>query len=55
MTIPTILEAPTKSLVIYGQPDVEGKVKRGLVYIEVSDKVKRRIKGFVELMEKAAP
>jgi len=55
LTIPTVLEAPPKALVIYGQPDVEGRTKRGLVYIEVSDDVKRRARGFVELMEKPAP
>lgn len=55
LTIPAVLEAPTKAFVIYGQPDLEGRTKRGLVYIEVSDEIKRRAKGFIALMEKPAP
>lgn len=55
LTLPAVLEAPPKALVIYGQPDVEGRTKRGLVCIEVSEQMKRRARGFVELMEKAAP
>ena len=53
--IPAVLEAPTKALVIYGQPEVEGQIKRGLVCIEVSDEIKRRARGFIELMEKSEP
>lgn len=55
LTIPAVLEAPIKAFVIYGQPDVEGRTKRGLVCIKVSDEIKRRAKGFIELMEKPAP
>lgn len=55
LTIPAVLEAPSKAFVIYGQPEVEGRIKRGLICIEVSDEIKRRAKGFIELMEKPAP
>jgi len=55
LTIPAILEAPTNALVIYGQPEVEGRIKRGLVCIEVSDEVKKRARGYIKLMEKSEP
>lgn len=55
LAIPVVLEAPSKALVIYGQPEVEGQIKRGLVCIEVSEEVKRRARGFIELMEKSEP
>ncbi len=55
LTLPMVLEAPSSAMVIYGQPNVEGRSKRGLVYVEVTEEVKRRVRGYIDLMVKPTP